>query len=166
MVNVEDAILGAGLTLLGFSFAVVWDIIRERRERSSERRRLLEFLQRETDENAERAQRAIQPLQSAIGFIVTLSPLSTEGWSVAISFWSLLQLNSEVASLLATSYQLARGFNVVNSSREQFQITQNALSTYAQVLSGLNRAAEQKCTEFVQQHKDLKAALERILTDP
>ncbi len=161
MVNVEDALLGAGLVLLGFVITALWELYKRRTESKQERRRLIETIRAETAENMASSKGLADAFgKGQLAPISTIPLMRTQVGLVAVSNWIVLKLPSDTATLLSAAYALTEGINATIRARENFQITQIALSSYQQIMNGLNNTLIAKCNQYVSEHEKLWKALD------
>jgi hypothetical protein len=167
LVAVEDAIINAGLVLVGFSMAVGWDRIQKKRADNENRGRIFDLINVETENNATMCQQ-ILTANAGTGLmgITTIPPLHDIGWDTAISNWSLLRLNSNETLALNNAYRSAGAVNEAIRVRDTYSISMVAMSNYAQSLASLNTLLVSKAQLFLANHGELQpfltARLEKV----
>src|SRR2546425_9803094 len=125
MVNAEDALLGAGLVLLGFIISALWELYRRRMESREERRGLIATLVVEATENMMACKGLVEAFgRGQLAPISTIPPLRTYVGLLGLSNWTVLKLSSKTAALLSSAFALTEGINATIQARDHFQVTQ------------------------------------------
>lgn len=161
MVVFEDAVLGAGLVLLGFFFNALWERSKAKRLEVAERQRTVLAIWMEFEDNATTCRQLIGAIdRGGLKGFATLPPLKAQAWSLASSNWPLLRFDRETGRLLSNLVALTEGINATIRAREFYGATMLAMSNYEQTVEAINKSLRGKFELSVKDYEKLRAALE------
>ena len=160
MINLEDAVLSAGLVLFGFLITLVWENRKARRREIEERQRVVVAIWLEMMDNAAVCLELADGLRSGrIKGAVIIPPLKVQAWTLASWNWPLLRFREDEARILLDISWLVDRMNATIRAREGFLVSMVALTSYERTIDQLNDSLREKAEEYATQYEKLHAAL-------
>jgi hypothetical protein len=134
-------------TVFGFLLFALWDILKERKRKNEERKRIIDLLKTELLDNLEICRNSKEMLSRDLKFIeetktesvITPVSFSDSSWNIARSGDIMSSFNDVKLKKLSRLYSGFRMVNTVLASRDITRATSKALREYPSIIRAYNQ---------------------------
>ncbi len=169
MFDMKRVILDVLLVFLGFSLAVAWDVIKDYRHDSKEKAAIITMLKFELGENhavIEQNLKIIQTNRKAMGnaqqTMIPLSLLKTDAWDSAKLRNNLFVKNTSDLFKLVNLYTAVHIVNEKIVFRENYRISNQAMSNYNEVMKIIDNSIEEALTKTLPLLENTQNSLDKM----